>query len=123
LALHRLRPSTISDEAIAQELAQLVSSLKAVIGDRLVKVIQFGSSTKGSQSMHQYSDADLCIVVKNETDVKGFYGKLPSSKLLPIDWLIVCQDEFDDHVRKQHGVYHIANEEGRILWNVDHDKV
>ena len=73
--------------------------------------------------MHQYSDIDLCVVLEPGTMHKPYFGRLPVSTLVPVDWILVNQDEFDDKSKKRHGVYHIINSEGRIVWDRIHGKI
>lgn len=117
MVLHRLQPTLLSQHALDQEINHLLKQLQTLLGESLQEVYLFGSAAKGVQAMHLYSDLDFCIVVSNDVNIKDIYGKLPISKIVPIDWIIVNKFEFDEKAGQGHGVYSLVFQEGRRLPN------
>lgn len=83
------------------------------------EIFLFGSAAKGVQAIHLYSDVDFCVVVSQDVIVKDLFGKMPVSKIIPLDWIIVNRINFDDQVAKGHGVYSLVFQEGRRLLQGD----
>ncbi len=123
MTLHRLKPIEVKNEDLAVEVERLVQEIVRLIGGDLIKVIQFGSSLGGTAAMHQYSDVDLCVVMVPTASPKSYFGKLPISKLIPVDWILVNKDEFDEKSAKRHGVFHLVNTDGKILWDNANGKI
>lgn len=123
LTLHRLKPMTITDKDLRTEVDRLVSDVVLILGDDLLKVIQFGSSLGGVSAMHQDSDIDLCLVLKSGTSHRAFYGKLPISKSIAVDWILVNEDEFIEKSVKRHGVFHLVNCDGKVVWEKSNGKI
>lgn len=101
--------------ALDAEIAELISQLQSCLGSSLIDVYLFGSAARGVATMHPNSDIDLCVVVDASVNIKDLYGKLPISKQVPVDWIIVSQADFDAKVAQKHGVYAVIAQEGRRL--------
>ena len=123
MTLHRLKPIEVTDEDLTREIERLVRDVAQLFGNELIKVIQFGSSLGGAVAMHQYSDVDLCVVLEPSASHKSYFGQLPISKLVPVDWILVHKDEFEEKANKRHGVFHLVNSDGRIVWDRSYGKI
>lgn len=113
---HKLKSSTITPEALAAELNYVLTNLKLSAGEDLYRIYLFGSAAKGISAMHQYSDIDLCVVLRDKVDLKMFRRKVPISRGIPIDWIIVLQSDFEASSRHDHGIYAKIDREGKILF-------
>lgn len=107
--LHRLKTFAMSQMALDAEIAELISQLQSCLGSSLIDVYLFGSAARSVATMHPNSDIDLCVVVDASVNIKDLYGKLPISKQVPVDWIIVSQADFDAKVAQKHGVYAVIH--------------
>jgi predicted nucleotidyltransferase len=123
VTLHRLKSIDITEENLSHEIERLVREAVLIFGEALVKIVQFGSSLGGVVAMHQYSDIDLCVILEPTTSHKSYFGRLPVSTLIPVDWILVNKDEFDEKAAKRHGVFHLVNSDGRIVWDRSYGKI
>ena len=123
MSMHRLKATEISENELAQEIKRLVQEAEKLFGQSLCKVVQFGSSLGGASSMHLYSDIDLCVILKSGTSHKDYYGRLPISTLIPVDWILANKDEFEEKSLRRHGVFHLINCEGKTLLDKSHGKI
>ncbi len=115
MVLHRLQPSPLDQQALDLEISLLLKQLQTLLNESLQEVFLFGSAGKGVQEMHLFSDVDFCVVVSDAVKVKDLYGKMPISKIVPVDWIIVNKSDFDKKVGQGHGVYALVFQEGHRL--------
>jgi predicted nucleotidyltransferase len=114
--LHRLKSNKRTEQELADEIGLLLSDLKKVAADDILQVYLFGSASSGASAMHQYSDIDLCVIVRDEVDLKIFRRKVPVSQRIPVDWIIVHEAEFSEKSGTNSGVFSVIAREGRLLW-------
>lgn len=115
MSLHRLKPIDQTQKILDQEITNLVTALRQQLNSSLVQVYLFGSASRGISHMHLHSDIDLCAVINTGVETKPLYGTLPLSKIFPVDWIVVNQDDFDQKVKHKHGVFYVAAMDGIAL--------
>ena len=114
--LYRLKSNESTEQELAEEISFLISALKKIAPDDICQVYIFGSASLGVSAMHQYSDIDLCLIVRNDLDLKIFRRKVPVSRKIPVDWIIIHEAEFTEKSRASSGVYAVIAREGKSLW-------
>jgi predicted nucleotidyltransferase len=114
--LYRLKSNESSEQDLVDEIGFLINELKNMALDEIRQVYIFGSASLGVSAMHQYSDIDLCIIVGDKFDLKKFRRKVPVSRKIPVDWIIVHETEFAEKSRANSGIYAVIAREGKSLW-------
>jgi predicted nucleotidyltransferase len=102
-------------EATADRLKSAVERLVAVAHPRLI--ILFGSRARGDADV--FSDVDLLVVEATVSDRYEEMVRLSRSLrglLLPVDLLVVSEQEFDRRSETPGTVEHAARREGRVLY-------
>lgn len=113
---HKLKSSSLTQEALAAEISHILALLRLSGELEIYRVYLFGSAAQGVGAMHQYSDIDLCVVLRNHVDLKKFRSKVPISRDIPIDWVVVLQSDFEAYARQNHGIFAKIARDGKILF-------
>jgi len=106
-------------EVLAAEINDLLDRLIPVARHDIKRIYLFGSAAKGISAMHQYSDIDLCVVLRDSVDIKNFRRKIPVSRNIPVDWIIVNEREFQEKSRGVVGTYSQVVNEGKVLFEAE----
>jgi hypothetical protein len=99
-----------------KELKELKDNLNNLLGDRMFKMILFGSRARGDYD--DESDIDVAIVVRGLTremkhQILDQVAEIELKYLLPISAFILSEDEFD----------HLKKRERRIVLNIEREGV
>jgi predicted nucleotidyltransferase len=81
------------------------------------KIILFGSQARGDADEH--SDVDLLVIkqhVANRYEEMVQLNRALRGLLLPVDLLVVSEQEFEERARQPGTVEHAAHCEGRVLY-------
>jgi predicted nucleotidyltransferase len=84
------------EEAIA--LRELKSTLKGFLGDRLVKLVLYGSKARGDYDPK--SDIDIAIIIKGLTrelknQILNMIADLEIKYLMPLSTLVISEEDFE----------------------------
>jgi predicted nucleotidyltransferase len=84
------------EEAIA--LRELKSTLKGFLGDRLVKLVLYGSKARGDYDPE--SDIDIAIIIKGLTrelknQILNMIADLEIKYLMPLSTLVISEEDFE----------------------------
>ena len=100
---------------MAERLNDAVNRLVAVA--QPLKVILFGSHARGEADDH--SDVDLLIIeptVSNRYEEMIRLNRALKGMLMPVDLLVISEQEFEARSRIPGTVEHAARKEGRVLY-------
>lgn len=103
---------TLNIKEIAQEAVRRLLEEK-----NLSKIILFGSYVKNLQTKD--SDLDILVVKKN---VKSQVAEMRQMRRylrglgIPIDLIVVSEDEFNEKLKYPSNIYYWANKEGKVLY-------
>ncbi len=81
-----------------RQLIELKGSLQALLGDRLLKIVLFGSRARGDHSVE--SDYDIAIIVRGLTRelkhrILDEVAEIEFEYLTPLSAFILSEDEFN----------------------------
>lgn len=99
----------------AERLSDAVNRLVAAA--QPLKVILFGSHARGEADDH--SDVDLLIIeptVSNRYEEMIRLNRALKGMLMPVDLLVISEQEFEARSRIPGTVEHAARKEGRVLY-------
>jgi predicted nucleotidyltransferase len=90
--------------------------LKTLLGDRLVRVVLFGSRARGDYGRE--SDFDIAILVRGLTrelkhEILDKISEIEFEYLIPFSLLVLSEDEFN----------HLKRRERRIALDIEHQGV
>jgi predicted nucleotidyltransferase len=113
------KPATISErdrKAAKAPLHELKESMENLLGNRMFKMILFGSRARGDYD--DKSDIDVAIIVRGSTreiknQILDKVAEIELKYLLPISTFIISQEEF----------YHLKKRERRIVLDIERDGV
>ena len=100
---------------MAERLHDAVNRLVAAA--QPLKVILFGSHARGEADDH--SDVDLLIIeptVSNRYEEMIRLNRSLKGMLMPVDLLVISEQEFESRSRIPGTVEHAARKEGRVLY-------
>ena len=100
---------------MTDELANLVLTIKEIANPG--KIILFGSRVR--QPNRQDSDYDFLIIKKNATRTRKLAQKLyfqVTNISAPIDFVVVDEKKFHEHIDNPYFIYRNAAREGQVLY-------
>jgi len=105
-------PWAVTDERLEAAVERLV------VAARPTRVLLFGSHARGDADSH--SDVDLMVVetvVPNRFEEMVRLRRTLDGMLLPVDLLVVSEEEFAERSQVPGTVEHAAAREGRVLYD------
>lgn len=89
--------NALTDEEL-RALEELKSALKALLGDRLLRFVLYGSRARGDYDAE--SDIDVAIIVKGLTRelknrILDMVAEIETEHLTPLSTLVVSEEDFD----------------------------
>jgi predicted nucleotidyltransferase len=98
-----------------EKIKEAVFRITAAAAPR--KIVVFGSQSRGNA--HHDSDLDLIVVmddVKNRLQESVRLRRLLRGLIMPVDIVVISQQEFDRRRRVPGNIFHEADQEGKIVY-------
>ncbi len=108
----------MTDGPKTETLRELKESLESLLGDRLVKMVLFGSMARGDWS--DESDADVAIIIRGLTRelkrrILDQVAEVELKHLTPISALVLSEDEFNHLKKRERRIALDIEKEGILL--------
>ena len=108
----------MADGPKTETLRELKESLGSFLGDRLLRMVLFGSMAKGDYN--DESDADVAIIIRGLTrelknKVLDKVAEVELNHLMPISALIFSEDEFNRLKKRERRIALDIEREGVLL--------
>ena len=101
-----------------RELRELKENLQRLLGDRLLRMVLFGSRARGDHGVE--SDYDIAIIVRGLTrelkhQILDEVAEVELEHLMPLSVLVLPEDEFDHLKKRERGIALDIDREGISL--------
>jgi uncharacterized protein len=101
-----------------KELRELKENLQRLLGDRLLRMVLFGSRARGDHGVE--SDDDIAIIARGLTrelkhQILDEVAEVELEHLMPLSVLVLSEDEFDHLKKRERGIALDIDREGISL--------
>jgi len=108
----------MADSLRTETLRELKESLQGFLGDRLLRMVLFGSRARGDYN--NGSDIDVTIIIRGLTrelkhQILDKVAEVELNHLMPISALILSEDEFNHLKKRERRIALDIEKEGVLL--------
>jgi len=108
----------MADRPKTETLGELKESLEAFLGDRLLRMVLFGSMARGDYG--EESDVDVAIIIRGLTrelkhQILDKVAEVELNHLTPVSALILSEDEFNRLKKRERRIALDIEREGILL--------
>jgi len=108
----------MADGPKIETLRELKESLEAFLGDRLLRMVLFGSQARGDYN--ERSDMDVAIIIRGLTrelknQILDKVAEVELNHLTPVSVLILSEDEFNRLKKRERRIALDIEREGVLL--------